>query len=375
MPGSSLGARAPLGVPDEGAVCGGGLLLLRADGNREVGSGHVMRCCSIARAAEATGHRALLCVSDEASAEMAAGRGFETLVLGGDFRELGATDAERLARTVSDLGASAVLVDSYAATDAFLATLRELCGRAGVPVGYVDDEFRFSTGYVPSPARLPVDVVVGYAFGADAAEYGEVYRGTDTRFLVGPRYAPIREEFRNRGYEPSPNVRTILLTTGSTNPDGTLERFASCCLAAAPGARVDVVVGRNARFELEGAGSDRIRVHRDPSGMASLMLASDLVVSAAGTTIYELAALGVPSVAVPIVENQAENVRGWTKMRLGGAVGPEWDDEKLVGQILEMARDPEERKACSRRMRSAVDGLGARRIVGALLEIQKRSLD
>lgn len=371
MAGSSRWTRASLGVPREGGTREGELLLLRADGNQEVGSGHVMRCCSIARAAEATGRRALLCVSDDASAEMAADRGFEPLVVGGDFRELGATDADRLARVASDLGASAILVDSYAAVDRFLSSLRELCGGAGVPVGYIDDEFRFSTGYVSAPVRLPVDVVVGYAFGAAAAEYGEAYQGTDTRLLVGPKYAPIREEFRNRSYVPSPHAKSILLTTGSTNPGGMLERFTSCCLAVVPGARIDVVVGKSARFEWEGVGSERIRVHRDPGDMASLMLASDLVVSAAGTTLYELAALGVPTVAVPIVENQTENVQGWTKMRLGGAVGSvDWDDGELTVQIQEMAGNSDARRDCSRRMRSAVDGLGARRIADALLEIQ-----
>lgn len=53
-----------------------------------------------------------------------------------------------------------------------------------VPVGYID-EFRFPTGREPLPIRLSVDVAVGYAFGADAAEYGEVYRGTRTPFFLG----------------------------------------------------------------------------------------------------------------------------------------------------------------------------------------------
>lgn len=361
-------SRADGSVPLDRAAGEGGLLLLRADGNPEVGSGHVMRCCSIARAAEASGRKALLCVSDETSAEMAAARGLDPLVVGGDFRELGGDDADRLALVASEVGASAVLVDSYAATDSFLSSLRRLCCAEGVPVGYIDDEFRFSTGHVPDPVRLPVDVVVAYAFGADAAEYEETYRGTRARLFIGPGYAPVRREFLGRSYEVAPRARSILLTTGSTNPGGTLERFASCCLEAAPGARVEVVVGKSARFEWEGSGSDRVRIHRDPESMSSLMLASDLVVSAAGTTLYELAALGVPTVAVPVVENQAENVCGWREMRLGGAVGhADWDDRELAAQIGEMARNPEERKACSLRMRAAVDGLGARRIVGALL--------
>lgn len=62
-------------------------------------------------------------------------------------------------------------------------------------------------------------------------------------------HALIRDEFRNRGYELSPHVESALLTTGFASPNGKLRPFASCCLAAVLGVPVDVVGGRNERFE------------------------------------------------------------------------------------------------------------------------------
>ena len=98
------------------------------------------------------------------------------------------------------------------------------------------------------------------------------------------------------------------------------------------------------------------------------MLASDLVISAGGTTLYELAALGVPTIAVPITENQLANVSGWRKRCLGFALqSVEWNDGELIGMIRSLATDTVLRQALSSGMRGMCDGQGARRVVEAIL--------
>lgn len=65
-----------------------------------------------------------------------------------------------------------------------------------------------------------------------------------------------------------------------------------------------------------------VHVFRNLDDLAPLMREADLVVSAAGITLYEPCAVGVPTFAVPIVDNQLANAcgfdkRGWNERTKG----------------------------------------------------------
>lgn len=344
------------------------VLAIRVDGNSRIGFGHIMRCCAIAHAAEAMRCETVFFVSDEESAKMVQTQGYTPEVLGGDYRLLREDDALLLANAVEKADIKGVIIDSYAATDGFLATLRKRCHCNEIKIGYIDDEYRFESGFSPEPVRLPVDVLVNYGLGASSELYRGAYEDSDAGLLIGPAFAPVREEFSSTCYMVGDLVSTIFVTTGSTNPNGVLERLASCCAEAMPEASIHIIVGANARFEDEESFESRFVFHHNPRDMRSLMLASDLVISAGGTTLYELAALGVPTIAVPITENQLANVSGWRKRCLGFALqSVEWSDGELIGMIHSLATDTVLRQALSSGMRGMCDGQGARRVAGAIL--------
>lgn len=48
--------------------------------------------------------------------------------------------------------------------------------------------------------------------------------------------------------------------------------------------------------------------------MLSLMLKCDIAVTAAGQTTYELARIGLPTIAIGVVENQKFNIDGWLEI-------------------------------------------------------------
>lgn len=341
---------------------------VRVDGNSRIGSGHVMRCCAIVRAAESMGHGVGFFVSDGESAEMVRAQGFEPTVLDGDYRAFAETDALLLADEIEKAGAAALLVDSYAVTNGFLAALHERCRGAGVRIAYIDDGYRFKDGFLPVPTRLSVDMLVNYGLGASLEAYQRAYVGSDAGLLIGPAFAPVREEFSEAFYEVRDCVSRILVTTGSTNPGGVLERLVSCCAAAVPDGSIHVVVGANASFKDENSCGSRFVFHHNPQDMRALMLVSDLVVSAGGTTLYELATLGVPTIAVPITENQLANVVGWRKLGMGYSLqSVEWSDDELTEMIRVLANDVVARWTLSSKMRKMCDGQGAKRVAKAIL--------
>lgn len=344
------------------------MLAIRVDGNSAIGVGHVARCCSIARAVEKAGNSVVFFVSDEESRSRVEAQGYPACVIGGNFRVFDCEDASLLARSAVAIEADAILVDSYAVTALFFCGLKGLCSSRGVRLGYIDDEYRFESGHLNHPEVLPVDVLVNYSVGAFLGDYLRRYEEAEAALLIGPRYAPVREEFCSPDYRVSSNVGTVLVTTGATNPGKALERIAGCCLRALPDAHVKVVIGSDAVFVDEGGADERLTFVHSPNDIGSLMVSSDLVVSAAGTTLYELATLGVPTIAVPVVENQLSNARGWSKSGFGPSMlDVDWEDTALIGAIGRIAADRDRRRLFSESMRYACDGGGARRIAMALL--------
>ena len=99
--------------------------------------------------------------------------------------------------------------------------------------------------------------------------------------------------------------------------------------------------------------------------MKQAMLDSDIAISAGGQTLYELARVGVPAMAIVVAENQMNNVRGWQKAGFIEYAGW-WDDKHLPDMLiagLRVLNNFHVRRNRSFKGREHVDGLGAKRIV------------
>lgn len=339
------------------------MVVFRLDAGPVIGSGHIMRCLAIAGELPGMGEEALFVVSDEESAALVSRCGGRAWVIGGDPLSLSQSDGARLGAVCRELEASSVLVDTYAASDAFFAALTDSAPR-GTIVSHIDDCFTFSEGRTATPRDRGVDLVVNYGFAFREEDYRDAsVRGA--RVLVGPRYAPVRAGFSG-GFEVREQVERVMVTSGSTNPGGSLERMVAGIRGSGIVCRVLVVVGRQASFDescLEGCTSE---VYHDVSDMAELMRGSDVVVSAAGTTLYELACVGVPTIALPIVENQLPNAEGFSRLRLGPAMTRLGWSASDVSTLLPPLADVMARHDRSNRLSSVVDGKGARYIAQAL---------
>ena len=228
-----------------------------------------------------------------------------------------------------------VLVDSYGVTDEFF----DACANLGLKVGYIDDLYTFETGSLSDPVKRNVRVLINYSFGFSKEDYEKAYKGTSTKLLIGPKYVPIREVFKEKAnrYQVRDKVENILITTGFTNPNNSLEKMARGCRDALPNAHISVVVGSNAGFNSQLVQELDLALITNVTDLSDYMLASDLVISAAGTTLYELCALGVPTIAVPVVENQLVNARGFQKERCGYAlITIAWNNDDIAKLIREI---------------------------------------
>jgi spore coat polysaccharide biosynthesis predicted glycosyltransferase SpsG len=251
---------------------------------------------------------------------------------------------------LSSMKPRAILVDSYFATPHYLSELR-----SHARTFYIDDVGK---------ERHPVDVVIGYGLYSHHENEG-------TKYLIGPAYAPLREQFRDLSYAVQDTVRDVLITTGGSDDMNITGKILDAVLAGVPdNVHCHVVVGAVNRYRDDlRKRSDldrRIIIHENIVDMASLMQGCDIAIAAAGSTIYELCAVGVPTICFTMAGNQIPNAEGLSSL---GAViyAGDYRSAELVASIenhiTTLTADSQRRITLSTRMRNLVDGYGARRIV------------
>ena len=339
---------------------------IRADGNEMIGAGHLMRCMTVAQEfAELWGRENInfMC-ADSRSGEMAEEAGFRAYVLNTDYRNM-ESELPIWARILMDPSGepdpagNMILVDSYYVTDRYLSALRGF-GRTVL----LDD-----LGH----RVRPVDCVVNYNVFADVEQYHRLYRGTDVRLLIGSEYVPVRRQFRDREYRVKETPMAALITTGGGDVDNIggriLERLCRDKM------EFYLVTGRfNPHLqELQklAESSDNIHIRHDVKDMAGLMEKCDIAVTAGGSTVYELAAVGVPFVCFSYAENQEPLVEYIGTSNIAGAAGmwhkdPEGTLERIADIFEKLLKDPEMRQSFHRREKRMVDAGGATRLADRL---------
>lgn len=344
------------------------MFLIRADGNAEIGAGHMMRCMSIAEELLAKGQSVCFVCAEEQSAAFAKKYGFQSHVLETDYRNMESEipvwgSLMEMMQETGDGRKHTILVDSYYVTDQYLKALRRL----GY-IGLLDD---FGTQV------YSVDYIINYNAHANRKEYENLYRDSRTLLLIGSDYVPLRRQFRtsrNHCCQVRDTVRDVLITTGGGDSMNIAGRILEKIYDREH--VFHLVSGRfNPHFpELKAWEGDHanVHIHHDVTDMAQLMGECDIGLTAGGSTIYELAVLGIPFLCFSYADNQEALVRYVGRAGIAGAAG-EWhhDSEKTLNEIGrlfgELCSDREKRAIYSSKGQEMVDGRGADRIAAELV--------
>ena len=339
----------------------------RADGSAATGAGHLMRCLTVAQELQKKLiHPEEVCFlcAEEASAELLRSRKMPVQVLKTDPADL---EGELpVLETLPGDRTSVFLVDSYYVTDAYLSGLKRF-GR----VFLLDDMQQHA---------FPADGVINYNLFASEEKYRELY-GTKIPQYLGAPYVPVRQQFckASADYELADRVTDLLITTGGGDRDNIageiLEELCEHCLKDRK-VRYHLVVGKfnpnRDRLEQYAAEHPEVILHCDVQDMAGLMAQCQLAVTAGGTTIYELAVLGVPFVCFSYAENQ-EGLTEWIgKQGIAGYAGA-WHhaEAQTLEQIgvwcVKAYEDRAVRQRAYEAERILIDGQGAARIAQILL--------
>lgn len=199
------------------------------------------------------------------------------------------------------------------------------------------------------------------------------------RYLLGPKYAPLRKEFQNiparRAVE---QVHNVLLSTGGADFEHVALKCVQYLLGQPTGQIIyHIILGAMNQdipeIERISAGRSCILLHRNVTDMRSLMLQCDAAVSAGGTTLFELCACGLPTATYVLADNQIMNATSFEEAGLMLHAGDIRENSHFAAHIFEhlelLIQDQLLRQRMAGRMQTVVDGRGANRLAESILQI------
>lgn len=308
----------------------------RVDASLTIGSGHVMRCLTLAHALRLRGHNCtFVCVRYDGNMidaismagfqvhTLAARHGQHNLNLNEqkhtDYAQwLGCSEREDAKQTLAILALDKqqslvnvsvipdwLVVDSYALSQEWQSPFTTL----GIKVFVIDD----------LADRLhQCDLLLDQTFGRSSSDYRHLVPAK-SEILAGVDYCLLRPEFLhyrgencavNRAKLQGHNEYNILITLGGIDEHNITEQILIIFnQLSLPDTHFIVVLGANSPWQerikiLAVKLKIAVTVHVGVSNMAALMSECDFAIGAAGSTTWERCCLGLPSALIAIADNQ-----------------------------------------------------------------------
>jgi UDP-2,4-diacetamido-2,4,6-trideoxy-beta-L-altropyranose hydrolase len=324
--------------------------MIRADASRELGTGHVMRCLTLAeRLRQKTANVVFACVSQPGDmVELIRAAGFEVVD----------------ARWSPPRNVDWLVIDHYGLDRAYASDMREVACRIFV----IDDL-----------ANRPhdCDLLLDQNLYEDMHARYQTLVPAHALTLHGPQYALLRSEFveARQKIRRQQAVRRILVFFGGSDPTNetlkTMRALRHVELDAAD-IHVDVLIGvtnvQREEVKAFALSMRRTTVIEQTKQISALMLDADLAIGGGGTTSWERCCLGLPAIVVAVADNQHAlsqtlGSRGYQRY-LGRH--EQVSEQALAGAISAAIAQYPQFAAEALRGMDLVDGLGVHRVAAAM---------
>jgi UDP-2,4-diacetamido-2,4,6-trideoxy-beta-L-altropyranose hydrolase len=366
-------------------------VVIRADASVNIGTGHVMRCLTLAdkmdalgadihficrdfdghmkSAIQVKGYACTLLPPPKTGVERQADDPPHAEWLGVNWQE----DANDTIRAIQGSEVDWLIVDHYGIDEKWHQALRSGCDRIMV----IDDL---------ADRKMDCDLLLDQTYGRNPQDYSDLIK-TNTKLLLGSNYSLLRPGYFKRRQEAlverseRKEVTHILVFVGgmdSGNISALVLRALDKITWETP-PMVDVVLNRNAPYleeiKLLSSTFDMpVGVHVDVEDMAGLMLQADLAIGGGGGASWERCCLGLPAVAIEMAKNQKQVLRSLSDL---GALVDVGEQERVTVEVLcEEISGLIGNRVLMENISSAAfgvcDGLGAGRVVSELAPLYAR---
>ncbi len=357
-------------------------IAFRADVSLEIGTGHVMRCLTLAQALRENGAECRFVTRDLPG--HLAGRiekaGFDVTLLPAPQGSVPSPppdhaawagvgweqDAAQTREAIAGIEPDWLVVDHYS----FDARWEQAVYPASAKLLVIDDL---------ADRPHDCDLLLDQNLGRRAEDYDGLLPDRCTR-LIGPEYALLRSEFAELRAEAlvarsGRSLKNLMISMGGVDAaDATSTVLEALRDAPLPGdLRISVIMGSSApalsKVRKLAAGMPWCtEVAVDVDDMAARMAGADLAIAATGSAAWERCCLGLPTISVVTAMNQREAAVALESSHAVRLVEIEELPRELIRIVEEIMEEPSILFQISRKALQITDGAGTARVIAAVME-------
>jgi spore coat polysaccharide biosynthesis predicted glycosyltransferase SpsG len=324
-------------------------IVLRADAGRDRGTGHVMRCLTLAEPLLDRGHEVVI-LGDIAGVEW-----LDEYVDAMGIPRIPTAQDALSADELAAFGADRLVVDSYWINPADIAAANGVVPTLAI----IDNETR----------GIDATWYLDHNLGAEELDWS----AASGEVLAGSRFALVRRAISQhrieRGWQIPRDDAHVVAFMGGTDPGDVMTSVVQSIAAAMPHVRLTAVTTASQVPGVEAAASamPHATVLGPRPDLPAILATADLVVSAAGTSAWDVCSMGRPVVLVGVVDNQSAGLA--RALERGIALGidaTKYGAGAVGGLLAQLVDDDVLREAVVRRANEVFDGQGPRRVADAL---------
>lgn len=352
-------------------------VLIRTDASIQIGSGHVMRCLTLAEAIKKSGGQVCFLSKDLEGnlVQKITSSGFSSIVL----------PNTRLPDIDSDLDHSFWLNGSQKIDAELSMKLTDGQYYDWIVVDHYALDYRWQSIMKSKSKKIMViddiadrkhiaDLLLDQNLYSNQSRYKSLIP-ENTETLLGPKYALLRDEFLSAHQNArvrKNGIKRIFVFYGGADPTGeTLVALDALERIDTQNMQIDVVAGSNnpSRQAIEKkCRSLGFHFHFNTLNMSGLMEKADLALGAGGTTTWERCAMGLPAFVTVIAKNQEEMSLEGHKVGFQFVLGKagQVDSILIAEKIMEYSQSPTILNAMSEKALATVDARGTERVINCM---------
>lgn len=283
-------------------------LYIVTEGSHDIGFGHIARCLSFYERFRVEGYDVTLLVDGEASCDrLLTGKKYEYLQWYENIKLLGFTEG------------SIIFLDSIRATQEQVDYLQSLTSYFVV----IDDYQR--RNYVHA-------LIIDWTPNVEHSGKHSHNVNSGNTLLLGIDYSVLRQSFTEATNYNFRDFTCLTIIMGGSDIRNLTPLLANKLGEIESVGRIQVIIGPGTAVFSSVISNVFIYRSLDAAEMKKVFLASDLVLSAGGQTIFELASLGIPTIPIQVIDNQTEDLQGFLELGFYDEIY-QWDDPELLEKV------------------------------------------
>ena len=359
-------------------------VVFRADASVLIGTGHVMRCLTLADALKSNGAEVVfVCRKHEGHlAATIEAKGYQVKLLSAPVSDplinedvskyaqwLGVDYQQDAEDTINVIGEKIdwLIVDHYGLDEKWHQILRsQVC-----KILVIDD--------LANRAH-DCDLLLDQNLYADMKERYTNLVSNNCKQLIGPQYALLREEFlqashyQNSKHERLKRLFVFIGGSDSTNETGKVMDAVRSGVLSELHADIVIGVSNPNRIEIEERcnKSPNLHYYCQISNIAEIMSKADLAIGAAGTATWERCYLGIPSILLVLAENQVKVAENAHQAGFGISLGRSESitSNDVNNALMKFITEPDLLMKYSRAANDVMKGyVGVRGVVDKMFEL------